>query len=185
MAANPIQLSGLAKRLVEDGLIEGEAARDAFEEARKSKVPFVTHLVEKDLISPRAIANSASEEFGVPLMDLESIDMESLPQNLVNEKLIMVNHAIPLVHRGNRLFVAVADPTNLVALDEIKFHTGLNTEPILVEENILTRFIEAFLHAKEDDGLGDLDDDDLDIDLEAVDEQGGGPDEERTLLSRT
>ncbi len=174
MAANPTQLSGLAKRLVEDGLLEGQTAKAAFDEAKKNKIPFVTHLVTKGLVSARAIAMSASEEFGVPLLDLSALDMETIPQNLVDERLIQTHHAIPLVHRGNRLFVAVADPTNLLALDEIKFHTGLNTEPILVEENILSSFIEAFMHAKEDDGLGDLGDDDLDIDLEAVDEQGGG-----------
>ena len=70
MAANPIQLSGLAKRLVEDGLIESDAASDASETARKEKVPFVTHLVQNGLVSAKAIANSASEEFGVPLLDL-------------------------------------------------------------------------------------------------------------------
>ncbi len=181
MAANPIQLSGLAKRLVEDGLIEGEDAKVATDEARSSKVPFVSHLVQNGLVSAKSIANAASEEFGVPLFDLSAFEVEAIPPNLVEERLIQSNHAMPLIHRGNRLFVAVSDPTNLFALDEIKFATGLNTEPVLVEENVLATFISAFLESKEDNGLGDLDDEDLDdIDLEAVDEQGGGPDEEET-----
>jgi type IV pilus assembly protein PilB len=179
MAANPIQLSGLAKRLVADGLIEGEEAKAASDEARKSRTPFVTHLVQNGLVSAKSIANAASEEFGVPLFDLSAFDSEVIPSHLVDEKLIQTHHAMPLIARGNRLFVAVADPTNLVGLDEIKFATGLNTEPILVEDNVLSSFIESYLQAEEDDGLGDLDDQELDdIDLESVDEQGGGPEED-------
>ncbi|MBL6689110.1 MAG: type IV-A pilus assembly ATPase PilB [Pseudomonadales bacterium] len=181
MAANPIQLSGLARRLVEDNLIEEEAAREAAEEARKNRVPFVSHLVQASIISAREIANSASEEFGTPLLDITTLDPEVIPKNLVDEKLIRANHAIPVFHRGNRLFVAVSDPTNRTGLDEIKFQTGISTEEVLVEEDKLTSFIEAFLEAQEGGGLGDLgDDDDVDLDLEAVDEEGGGKDDDDT-----
>ncbi|MBT4162282.1 MAG: type IV-A pilus assembly ATPase PilB [Gammaproteobacteria bacterium] len=169
MAANPNQLSGLARRLVEDNLLE--------EEARKTRVPFVTHLVQNDIVNSKDIATSASEEFGTPLLDITTLDPEVIPKNLVDEKLIRANHAIPVFHRGNRLFVAVSDPTNRTGLDEIKFQTGISTEEILVEENKLASFIEAFLESQEGGGLGDLGDDDVDLDLEAVDEEGGGPDD--------
>lgn len=179
MAANPIQLSGLARRLVEDNLLEEEAAKEAAEEARKNRVPFVSHLVQASIVSAKEIANSASEEFGTPLLDITTLDPEVIPKNLVDEKLIRANHAIPVFHRGNRLFVAVSDPTNRQGLDEIKFQTGISTEEVLVEEDKLTGFIEAFLEAQEGGGLGDLgDDEDVDLDLEAVDEEGGGPDED-------
>lgn len=178
MAANPIQLSGLARRLVEDNLLEDAKAREASEEAQKTRVPFVTHLVQANLVSPMDIANAAAEEFGTPLLDITALDPEAIPKNLVDEKLIRANHAIPIFHRGNRLFVAVSDPTNRKALDEIKFQTGITTEEVLVEENKLSAFIEAFLEAQEGGGLGDLGDDDVDLDLEAVDETGGGDDED-------
>lgn len=178
MAANPIQLSGLARRLVEDNLLEETSAREASEEAQKDRVPFVSHLVKKDLVSAKDIANAAAEEFGTPLLDITALDAEAIPKNLVDEKLIRANHAIPIYHRGNRLFVAVSDPTNRKALDEIKFQTGIATEEILVEENKLAAFIESFLEAQEGGGLGDLGDEDVDLDMEAVDEEGGGGDEE-------
>lgn len=179
MAANPVQLSGLARRLVEDNFLEEEAAREAAEEARKNRVPFVSHLVKAGIVGAKDIANSASEEFGTPLLDITTLDPEVIPKNLVDEKLIRANHAIPVFHRGNRLFVAVSDPTNRQGLDEIKFQTGISTEEVLVEEDKLAGFIEAFLEAQEGGGLGDLgDDDDVDLDLEAVDEEGGGPDED-------
>ena len=173
MAANPMQLSGLARRLVDDHLLENSAAREASIEASKTRVPFVTHLVQKKLVSPKDIANAASEEFGTPLLDITALDPEVIPRNLVDEKLIRANHAIPIFHRGNRLFVAVSDPTNRQALDEIKFQTGVSTEEVLVEENKLTAFIDAYLESLESGGLGDLGNDDVDLDLEAVDEAGG------------
>ncbi len=172
MAANPSQLSGLARRLVEDNLLEESAARNASKEAAKIRVPFVTHLVENKLVSAKDIANFASEEFGTPLLDLSALDPESVPKNMVDEKLIRANHAIPIFHRGNRLFVAVSDPTNRKGLEDIGFQTGIATEEVLVEENKLTAFIEAFLEAEEGGGLGDLDDEDVDLSLEMVDEEG-------------
>lgn len=174
MAANPIQLSGLARRLVEDDLLEDTAAKEASEEATKARVPFVTHLVANDLVSAKDIANSASQEFGTPLIDISAFDIDSVPKNLVDDKLIRANHAMPIFHRGNRLFVAVSDPTNRKGLDDIRFHTGITTEEVLVEENKLSAFIDAYLDSQEGGGLGDLGDEDVDLDLEAVDEQGGG-----------
>jgi|TARA_B100002003_G_scaffold30837_1_gene25927 type IV pilus assembly protein PilB len=178
MAANPVQLSGLARRLVEDSLLDETIAQEALQEATKTKVPFVTHLVQKDLVQASEIANAASEEFGVPLMDLSVLDPDSIPTNLVDEKIIRATHAMPIFHRGNRLFVAVSDPTNTKALDDIKFHSGVTTEEILVEEDKLSAFIESFLEAQEGGGLGDLSDEELDMDMEAVDEDGGGGEDE-------
>lgn len=174
MAAKPIQLSGLARRLVEDNLLEGAVAKEAEEEAYKARIPFVSHLVQNDLVSARDIANSASEEFGTPLLDIATLDLESIPKNLIDEKLIRNNHAVPIFHRGNRLFVAVSDPTNRKALDDVKFQTGITTEEVLVEESKLAAFIESYLEAQESGGLGDLGDEDVDLDMEEVDEEGGG-----------
>ena len=187
MAANPIQLSGLARRLVEDDLLKEDVAREATEEARKTRVPFVTHLVQNNIVDSKAIATSASEEFGTPLLDITALDPDAIPKDLVDEKLIRSNHAIPVFHRGNRLFVAVSDPTNRTGLDEIKFQTGISTEEVLVEENKLAAFIENFLESQEDDGMGDLgDDNDVDLDMEAVDETGGGGDvDEATAIDDT
>ncbi len=180
MAANPIALSGLARRLVEDELLDNDKAREASEEAQKNRVPFVSHLVQNDLVKAKDIANSAAEEFGTPLLDITALDPEAIPKNLIDEKLIRTNHAMPIYHRGNRLFVAVSDPTNRKALDEIKFQTGIATEEVLVEEDKLASFIEAYLESQEGGGLGDLGDDDVDLDMEAVDEEGGGGDEDVT-----
>ena len=179
MATEPIPLSGLARRLVDDDVVEADIALQATNDARKSATPLVTYLVQNGLAEAKTIATSAAEEFGVPLMDLSAFDLESAPKNLVKEQLIRQHNALPLVRRGVRLFVAVSDPTNLQALDEIKFHTGVNTEPVLVEEDKLANIIDQFLNAQEDDGLGDLDNDDLvDLDMDSFDDPDTSEDDD-------
>jgi len=172
MATQAVPLSGLARRLVEDGILDADTAQSAAEDARKAGVAFVSYLVRNDLANPRSIATSASEEFGVPIIDLSAFDLEAVPKDIVKERLIRQHNAMPLIKRGVRLFVAVSDPTNLQALDEIKFHTGVNTEPILVEEDKLATIIDQFLARQDTSPLGDMDDSDLDdVDLESFQEE--------------
>src|SRR5690606_25024263 len=173
-------LSGLARRLVADGLLGQEIARTALAEATKEKVPFVQHLVHHAILDARTIARVASEEFGTPLLDLDALNREVIPLKLIDQRLIRKHHTLPLSRRGNRLFIAVADPTDLHALDEIKFNTGINTEAVLVEADKLAIAIDKFLNAQEEtigDTLGGLDDDDLDgLDVQAV-EDGAADDQ--------
>jgi type IV pilus assembly protein PilB len=103
----------------------------------------------------------ASNEFGVPLFDLDAIDFEQIPKSAVDEKLITKHHAMPLYKRGKRLFVAVSDPTNLVALDEFQFHSKLTVEAVLVEDNKLSKFIDKILEEQDSQSLAEFDDADL------------------------
>jgi type IV pilus assembly protein PilB len=178
VATTPVRsnLTGLARRLVLDGLLPEETAVNAWQESLKVKGSFVSYLVEKKLADPAAIAWAAAHEFGVPLMDLAVIDIESETVKVVDQKLIEKHRALPLFRRGKKLFLGVADPTNLAALDEIKFQTNHVVEPIVVEEHKLSKAIEKALAAADtsmkdlDDGLSDLDN------LETVneDEDRGG-----------
>lgn len=168
-----IALSGLARRLVKDGVLDENIARDAFQGATRDKKPFVSYLVENKLANGQIIAEAASDEFGTPLFDLSSFNMNMAPKGLVDSKLIQKHHTLPLFRRGNRLFIAVSDPTNLRALDEIKFHTGINTDAVLVEEGVLALGIAKYLEASEESlgGLGNLEETGLDdLDIEAVDD---------------
>ncbi len=158
-------LNGLAKRLVEDGLLDEQAALEAQREADAGKTPLVTHIIARKLVDSRTLATVAANEFGVPLFDIDALDMESAATSLVDEKLIRKHNALPLLKKGNRLYVAVSDPTNLQALDEIKFATGISTEAILVEEDKLAKAIAAALDAMDTtmEGLEDASLEDLDI----------------------
>ena len=166
VTTNPTaHLSGLARRLVMDGLLDEAEATKAHETALKKRTHFVSYLVENKIISSRDIAWSGAQEFGVPLFDLKSMDMEVAPLKMVSEKLIQQHNALPLIKRGNRLYIAVSDPTNLGAIDEFKFHTGINTEAVLVEEKHLRQAIDSALEALDTtmSALMDADLDNLDI----------------------
>ena len=166
-----INLSGLARKLINDGLLTEEVAIQATQGAQKEKLPFVTYVVSKKLIGAKDLAMAASHEFGVPVFDLDTMDLDSDVTKLVDEKLIRAHHALPLFKRGNRLFVAVSDPTNLVALDEIRFHVSAHTEAVLVEEGKLTKIIDKAMEAN-DTSMADLGDSDLDdLDISSEDEK--------------
>jgi len=179
------QLSGLARRLVADGIVSNEMALEAIQSSTKQKSDFVTELTTRHGISALAIASAASDEFGTPIFDISSIKLDSLPVGLVDNKLLKKHKVLPLFKRGNRLFLAVADPTNLHALDEIKFNTGLNTDAVLAEADKLSQQLEAYLNAQEEDigdALGGLDDEGLDeLDIEAVDEGGPATDDNQEV----
>jgi len=169
-----MNLNGLARKLVLDGLLSEPDALKAQAEATKKKIPLVSHLVESKLVASKDLANAAAHEFGLPLMDINAIEIDPDVTRLVDEKLVRQHHGLPLFKRGNRLFIGVSDPTNLIALDEIKFHAGTNTEAVLVEEDKLNVVIEKAMSAS-DTTLQELDGDLDDIDISS-EEDGGGSD---------
>ena len=174
-AKSQINVTGLARRLIQDDLLTETQAQELLQESLKKRMPFVSHVVEKKVLDSAQIAIAASQEFGVPLFDLEALDIENAPIKLVDEKLIRKHHVLPLFKRGNRLFLGVSDPT-LQGLDEIKFHTGLTTEAVVVEEHKLVNAIETAMSAGET-AMSDLLDADLDnLDIDMADESQASDD---------
>ncbi|MDH4561522.1 type IV-A pilus assembly ATPase PilB [Pseudomonas sp. BN411] len=169
-------LTGLAKQLVLTKLLDERSALQAHTQAQRNKIPLITYLVQNKLLKSRDLAEMAAEQFGVAFLDLSSVDKEAQPKELVSEKLIRQHRALPLWRRGNKLFVAISDPTNHQAVTDIQFSTGLNTEAILVEDDKLGDAIEKFFDSASS-GMEDLADVDLDgVDVEAVDnDKNDGP----------
>jgi type IV pilus assembly protein PilB len=163
-----VVLTGLAKQLVVAELLTEKTAQKAYDQARREKVSLVHHLVETKLLRSITLAEVASDQFGIPFLDLGTLDKDSQPKGLVSEKLIRQHCAIPLWRRGNKLFVGISDPTNHQAITDIQFSTGLTTEAILVEDDKLTIAIDKFFDGNT--GMGDLADVDLGLEIEAVDE---------------
>ena len=164
-----IQLGGLARKIVQDGLIDEAQAIDAQTAAVKAKVPFVSYIVSNNLAKSADIAFAASNEFGVPIVNIEAVEIEPDVIKLVKETLVRKHNTLPLFKRGNRLFIAISDPTQLQAIDEVKFHVGMSTEAILVEEDKLQIAIDKAMDDT-DTSLSDLSDGDYD-DLDYVDEE--------------
>lgn len=165
MMNETVMLSGLARQLVDAQLLGEAAAQQAVVKAKQTKVPLVTYLVQQRLVQSRPLAELAAQEFGVPFLDLSAIDKEQLPKDIVNEKLMQQHHFLPLSKRGNKLFIALSDPTNQQAINDVSFGSKLAVEVVLVEDDKLHQAIEKYL----DGGTGGLDlgDIDLDVDLES------------------
>ena len=163
-------LTGLARRLVDDGVLPAHKAREAFDAARRDAQPLVGHLLRYGLAAPDAIAMCASREFGVPAIDMAAVDPDALTQD-VDDGLIRRHNALPLVRRGDTLHVALADPADVRALDAIKFAVGIDVEPVVAAADKLGDAIERYLRRERANAptSDDADDDFLDeIDLEAV-----------------
>jgi type IV pilus assembly protein PilB len=173
-------LAGIARRLVVEGVIGEDDARKASEAASRQKIPLVSYLVQNGLAGATQVAGAASQEFGIPQLDVRALDLRVAPVKLVEEKLIQQHKALPLYKRGNRLFVGISDPTNLRALDEIKFHTNLSVDPVIVPEDLLDRAIETALAGADSLTAVTADDEGLEnLDLEAGTDDGlddGGAD---------
>ncbi len=163
-------LGGLARRLVADGLLSEEQAKETQGKAQKAGKSLVAQIIEDKLAPAARIAHSASNAFGVPLVDLSAIEPDADILKLVSEKLMREHSVLPLFKRGKRLYLGISDPTNLPALDAIKFATNLATEAIVVEEDKLLKLIDAAANASQSSSM-----DVGDADLENLETEGGEP----------
>ncbi len=173
VSATNTALGGLSRRLVQDGLIPEDAVLQALKGAQAQHITLVAYLVGRQMIEARKIAIAAASEFGVPLLDLDAIDLDMEAVKSVDQRLLAKHQVLPLVLRGKRLFLAVADPTDLPAIDEIKFQSGLRVDTIIVEQDKLAAMVSKALEAV-DTSMGSFGEDDFD--LESLEISGGDDD---------
>ena len=166
MAATPQSppLSGLARALVQAGKIKEAEAEQLLTEAAAAKVPLIEQIITSKRASAIDIARFVADTFGYPLLDLAALDEAHIPADAIDRKLISSHKVIPLNKRGNRLSVAIADPTNLRALDEIRFQTGLAVDPIVVEHPKLTPLVAKYSESAADT-LKNLANEDINLDF--------------------
>lgn len=158
---NDLQFNSLINNLIKEGFLTAADAQKHYQDSQKKGVSLINYLVTNKIVNSTVIASKISIEFGVPFFDLNSIDLKTLPLELVNNTLIQKHHVLPLHARGATLFVAISDPRSFQGFDEIKFSSRLNPEPILVEEHKLNKVITELLDAA-DSSMNDLLDSDLD-----------------------
>ena len=179
MAATPqtAPLGGLARAMVQAGRLKEADAEQLLSQASANKTTFIEQLISSQKASALDVARFVAETFGYPLLDLGAFDEAQVPATAVDRKLIANHKVIPLFKRGNRLSVAISDPTNLRALDEIRFQTGLAVDPIVVEEPKLLPLVAKFSESAEDT-LKNLASDDINLDF--LDEEAVKSDEAAT-----
>ncbi|MBL8419357.1 MAG: type IV-A pilus assembly ATPase PilB [Dechloromonas sp.] len=173
MSASPLTspLSGLARALVQAGRLKEAEAEQLISQASHEKRSLIEQILASQKISSIDLARFVAETFGYPLLDLAVFDEAHVPVNAIDRKLLATHRVIPLNRRGNRLSVAIADPTNLRALDEIRFQTGLGVDPIVVEHPKLMPLVTKYAESAEET-LRNLTTDDINLDF--LDEETAG-----------
>jgi len=172
-------LGGLPQRLVQDGVVEEAAMMEALA-ATKDGSSIVTQLVKSGAANARDIAIAASSEFGVPLFDLEASNLDPETVRLVSEKLLTKHRVLPIFKRGKRLFLAVADPTNLHAIDEIKFQTGMGVEAVVVEDDKLQKAVDKAVEQADNQMPAFSEEEGMDLDSLEVTSGDEGPEDKVT-----
>ena len=166
MSATPqaAPLSGLARALVQAGRLKEAEAEQLLAQSHQDRVSLVEAVIASKKISSMDLARFVADTFGYPLLDLNVYDETHIPANAIDRKLIATHRVIPLNKRGNRLSVAIADPTNLRALDEIRFQTGLGVDPIVVEHPKLLPLVTKYAESAEET-LKNFTSDDINLDF--------------------
>lgn len=173
-----VNLIGLARQVVEAGLLEEQKAQDAVQQAKRNQTPLVTWLVQNKLVKSRTLMEIAADQFGVAYFDLAAINPEVFPKELVTEKLARQHRALPLYKRANKLYIAISDPGNHQAVADIQFSSGMTVEPLLVEDDKLGQAIDK-LYESATGGLDGMDDVELDgLDLENTEAKGPAQNDE-------
>lgn len=170
-ATNTISLSALARTLVQHGKLIEQEAEAIQSQANVSGVGFVTQLILSRKMNAPEVAEFASQTFGFPLLDLKAVDIEHIPAGLLPGKLMQERRVLGLYKRGTRLFVAMSDPTNAQALDEIKFQTSMVVDPVVVEDDKLGKLLEKAGESAADT-LDELVGEDIDMDLLEAEGEG-------------
>ena len=157
-------MSGLARALLQAGQLTPQQADTIAKQASSEKSAYIDALLKSDIMTSARLAAFCSQTFGYPLLDLAAFNSGNLPDKIVDMKLMQSQRIIALAKRGNKVLVAISDPTNTQALDQIKFQTQLTVEPIIVEHSTLLKLIEKLGQSAAQD-LNELIGDDLEIDF--------------------
>lgn len=165
-----IKLTGLARRLVNDKILDEATVINATQCARNEKVSLTFYLIHQRMVNASTLAQINASMFGMPLFNIDALDFNQSPKDIVPEKMLRQHNAIPLFKRGNKLFIGVSEPTNEQAVEEFRFNTGLNTEAILIPQDKLTAGMDKLLDNSEN-VLNDLGDDFDNFDVEEVVEE--------------
>ena len=167
------RLGGLARRVVDQSIMDREAALNHLALAHDNDVSFLTQAIQAMPDKKATLYRMTAEEYGMPLFDLRTLNLTDRPADLVAPKFIEEHQVLPIFHRGSKVFVAISEPGEQAGLDAFKFQTGLGVEPILVDATVLKDAIEKISGDASASDLAVLDDESLE-DIEFVDEDETG-----------
>lgn len=176
--SSSMNLIGLARQVVEAGLLDENKVQEAVQQAKRNQTLLVTWLVQNKLVKSRALMELAADQFGVAYFDLNAVNPDVFPQDLVSERLARQHRVLPLYKRGSKLFIAISDPGNHQAINDVQFSSGMTVEPLLVEDDKLGLAIDR-LYQSATGGLEGMDDAELEgLDFEETESSGPAQTEE-------
>ena len=178
LVPNTNTLSGVARAFVQGGHLSRVEVDSILGDAKSANLTFVEQVVASKKLSAREVAQLCSEIFGYPLLDLATYDPQQVQADAIDRKLVQQHRVVALAKRGNRLSVAISDPTNEAALDQIKFQTSLAIDPVVVEDDKLGVILAAMSEAA---GASILDIPDEDLNLEFTDDESLAKAEESSM----
>lgn len=170
----PSNISGLASSLAARGLLEFDKLQQITSSASSEHKALVPYLVENNFIDSLVLAEFCEAEYGIPLLDSDTLDLDDIPEKYINAKLIEKHHALPVYVQQKTLYIAMSDPTNVSALEDFGFSFSMHTEALLVEETKLNKAIEILLNdaadSLDDMDMGNIDDIEIDDSESRLDE---------------
>ena len=167
-SATPVLTSGLARALMQGNLLNNAQVDTILKKTQTDKQSFIDSLLLGQFIGARELASFCSETFGYPLLDLSAIDESALPEKLVDHKLMQLQRLVPIAKKGNKLTLAVSDPTNNSSIDQVKFQTNLAIELVMVQHDQLTKLLEK-INKTSEQSLTDLAGDDFEFEFKEDD----------------
>ena len=172
---SPVALPGLARALISAGKLGQKSAEEIYRKAQANRTNFIVELTGSGAVSAADLAHTMSAAFGAPLLDLEAIDTNRLPKNLLDAKICQAYRVVVLSKRNNRLIVATADPSDQQAAEKIKFATQMGVDWVIAEYDKLTKMVEvqatSATQAMESIVGDDFDFDESTLDSSMVDEE--------------
>ncbi|MDO9483073.1 MAG: type IV-A pilus assembly ATPase PilB [Hydrogenophaga sp.] len=141
--SSPVALPGLGRALVAAGKLGQKAAEDLYKKAQANRTSFIAVLADSGAVSAADMAHTMSTAYAAPLLDLDAIDRERLPKNLLDSKICADYRIVVLSKRNNRLLVATADPADQQAAEKIKFATQMGVDWIIAEYDKLSKLVDT------------------------------------------
>jgi type IV pilus assembly protein PilB len=181
MSANPpnsasaAQTSGLARALTQANIVTAAQIDGLLKKIQIERSPFLDALLQSGMMSAANLATFCSETFGYPQLDLSLFEENLLPEKIIDIKMMQTQRVVALSKKGNKVFIAISDPTNTIAIDQIKFQTGLSVDIVIVQHDALVKLVDKLSKSSEQ-SLSDLSGDDLEIDFKEEDLSSGAPD---------
>ncbi len=163
------KFGSLSQQLIHAGVVSEAHMKTAQAEALQQQISLVSYLVDNKMANAYQIAKLLSQAFGDPMFDINVLNNDNIPKDLVDEKVVRKFNALPIFKRGQRLFVALSDPTRVDAIDAIAFNSQLSVEAVVVEEDKLKKRIDS-VYADSMQNFDSFSNSDFNIDLEGTEE---------------